>query len=160
MTIHILTTGGTIDRAGSDQFSSCQFSETVIPRLLEITRVAFPVRVETLTRKDGLSIASDDRDMIRGAVARSPYERIIVAHGTDTMTATAEVLRDIAGKVVVLVGAIGAARMAESDAAFNLGMAMAVAQVARPGIYITMDGTVFDALTVRQDRQRGVFVSI
>lgn len=159
MTIHILTTGGTIDKAYFDQLSAWQFTQTVVPRLLEIARVTCPVLVETLFQKDSLDIDAGDRSAILRAVTASPHDRIIVTHGTDTMTDTAAALRDVADKVVVLVGALSPARLAESDAAFNLGMAMATAQVARPGIYITMNGTVFDALAVRKDRERGAFVA-
>ncbi len=74
------------------------------------------------------------------------------------MTQTAAALGGIAGKTVVLVGALSPARMAESDAAFNLGMAFATAQVAAPGVYITMNGTVFRADEVVKDRARGAFV--
>lgn len=160
MTIHILTTGGTIDKAYFDQLSAYQFTQTIVPRLLEVARVTCPVLVETLFQKDSLDIDAGDRDTILRAVIASPHDRIVVTHGTDTMTDTAEALRGVTGKVVVLVGALSPARMTESDAAFNLGMAMATAQVAPSGIYITMNGTVFDALAVRKDRDRGAFVAL
>lgn len=159
MTIHIITTGGTIDKAYFDDLSAYQFTQTVVPKLLETARVTLPVEVETLFQKDSLDIGAEDRQAVRDAIARSPHDRIIVTHGTDTMTDTAQVLQGIAGKTVVLVGALSPARMTESDAPFNLGMAMATAQVAAPGIYITMNGTVFDALAVRKDRAQERFVA-
>ena len=43
-------------------------------------------------------------------------------------------------------------------AVFNLGMAFATAQVAAPGVYITMNGSVFPGTGVVKDRAQGVFV--
>ena len=80
-------------------------------------------------------------------------------HGTDTMTDTAKALAAITGKVMVLTGALAPARFATSDAAFNLGMAIATAQIASPGVYIAMSGQVFDGLKVRKDREAGKFVA-
>src|SRR6266481_225563 len=48
-------------------------------------------------------------------------------------------------KTIVLTGALTPARFSESDAAFNLGMAFATAQTGPPGVYITINGTVFPA---------------
>ena len=63
------------------------------------------------------------------------------------------------GKTVVLVGALAPARFAESDATFNLGLAVATAQVAAPGVWIAMNGTVFDGAKVRKDRSINSFVA-
>ena len=101
-----------------------------------------------------------DRALIRARVAAAPESHIVITHGTDTMTDTAKLLADIPGKTVVLVGALAPARFGESDASFNLGMAFATVQVAEPGIYITMSGSVFRADAVVKDRAKGAFVPI
>jgi hypothetical protein len=59
----------------------------------------------------------------------------------------------VPGRTIVLVGALTPARFPESDASFNLGMAFAAAQRAPPGVYITMNGTVFQADKVVKDRE-------
>jgi L-asparaginase len=66
----------------------------------------------------------------------------------------------VAGKTIVLTGALSPARFAETDAAFNLGMAIATAQIAAPGVYIAMSGQVFNGLKVRKDREAGRFVAV
>ncbi|HEY8539638.1 MAG TPA: asparaginase domain-containing protein, partial [Steroidobacteraceae bacterium] len=101
-----------------------------------------------------------DREQLRQRIAAAPETRVVVTHGTDTMTQSAEVLSSIAGKTIVFTGALAPARFAESDAAFNLGMAFGVAQVAPPGVYIAMNGQVFKAGEVRKDRAAGTFVRI
>ena len=157
--ILLLTTGGTIDKIYFDALSDYQVGETVVARLLEIGRVRRPFRVEEVVRKDSLELTDADRAAIRERVAAAAESHVIITHGTDTMTETAKVLADIAGKVIVLVGALAPARFSESDAGFNLGMAFATAQVAQPGVYIAMSGSVFRADKVIKDRAAGMFVS-
>jgi L-asparaginase len=159
----ILTTGGTIDKNYFDALSEYQIVESGIPALLNEARVALPHRVEEICRKDSLELTDTDRSEIARRVADAPETRIVITHGTDTMTETAKALAGVAlarGKTVVLTGALSPARFAETDAPFNLGMAVAAAQVAAPGIYIAMSGQVFDGLKVRKDRDAGQFVSV
>ena len=158
--ILVLTTGGTIDKAYFDDLSTYQVGETQIGRLLEVARVRYPFRIEELMRKDSLELDDDDRALIADRIAAVPQSRIVVTHGTDTMTATAARIGQLADKTVVLIGALAPARFNESDAAFNLGMAFATVQVAPPGTYITMNGTVFRADHVIKDRDAGMFVAV
>lgn len=157
--ILVLTTGGTIDKNYFDALSEYQIVDSGIPALLREARVALPHRVEEVCRKDSLELTDADRTEIARRVAAAPETRIIITHGTDTMTETAKVLAGtVSGKTIVLTGALSPARFAETDANFNLGMAFATAQVAPPGVYITMSGEVFEGLKVRKDREAGRFV--
>ncbi len=145
--ILVLTTGGTIDKQYFDALSQYAITDTVIARLLEVARVAHPFTIAEVMRKDSpRDRGSGPRRAGRACGARRRSHASSSPHGTDTMTDTARALAGIPGKTMVLVGALAPARFAESDAAFNLGMAFATAQVAPPGIYITMNGTVFDGL--------------
>jgi L-asparaginase len=157
--ILLLTTGGTIDKIYFDALSDYQIGDTVVARLLEIGRVRRPFRVEEVTRKDSLDLIDADRALIRERVAAAPEAHVVITHGTDTMTDTAKALADLPGKVIVLVGALAPARFGESDASFNLGMAFAAVQLAEPGVYIAMSGSVFRADRVIKDRAAGMFVS-
>jgi L-asparaginase len=157
--ILLLTTGGTIDKIYFDALSDYQIGDTVVARLLEIGRVRRPFRVEEVTRKDSLDLVEADRALIRERVAAAPEAHVVITHGTDTMTDTAKALAGLPGKVIVLVGALAPARFGESDASFNLGMAFAAVQLAEPGVYIAMSGSVFRADKVIKDRAAGMFVS-
>lgn len=157
--ILLLTTGGTIDKIYFDALSDYQIGDTVVARLLEIGRVRRPFRVEEVTRKDSLDLVEADRALIRERVAAAPEAHVVITHGTDTMTDTAKALAGLPGKVIVLVGALAPARFGESDASFNLGMAFAAVQLAEPGVYIAMSGSVFRADRVIKDRAAGMFVS-
>ncbi len=159
--ILVLTTGGTIDKNYFDALSEYQIVDSGIPALLREARVALPFRVVELMRTDSLELTDADRALIASAAREAPETRIVVTHGTDTMTETARMLAaEVPGKAIVLTGALSPARFAETDAPFNLGMAFATAQVAAPGVYIAMSGEVFDGLKVRKDRAAGKFVAI
>lgn len=159
--ILVLTTGGTIDKAYFDALSEYQIVESGIPALLNEARVALPFRVIELMRKDSLELTGADRVLIASAAREAPECRIVVTHGTDTMTDTARVLAaEVPGKTIVLTGALTPARFAETDAPFNLGMAFAAAQTCPAGVWIAMSGEVFDGLKVRKDRAAGKFVAV
>ena len=156
--ILVLTTGGTIDKIYFDALSDYKVGESVVAKLLQIGGVKRPFRIEEVTRKDSLELEDRDRALIRERVLAAPESHIVITHGTDTMTDTASALEGITGKTIVLVGALAPARFGESDASFNLGMAFATAQIAGPGVYISMSGSVFRADRVVKDRAKGAFV--
>jgi len=158
--ILVVTTGGTIDKQYFDALSEYQIAESVIEKLLRIARVTHPFRVVELMRKDSLELTEEDRGLIAATIAAAPETRVVVTHGTDTLTQTATKLAGLAGKTIVLCGALSPARFAESDAPFNLGMAFACCQAAPAGVWITMNGSVFDGLKVRKDREAGRFVPL
>lgn len=158
--IVVLTTGGTIDKTYFDSLSQYQVGESVVHRLLQIGRVAYPFRIAEIFRKDSLELTDEDREVVRARVTEVPTSRIVITHGTDTMTETARVLASIREKTIVFTGSLSPARFSESDATFNLGMAFATVQVAPPGVYIAMSGQVFRADRARKDREAGRFVPI
>lgn len=155
--IVILTTGGTIDKAYFDDLSRYQIGETVIAKLLTIANVHHPYRIEEFSRKDSLDLTDDDRAALRERVLAINAARIVITHGTDTMTHSAQALCGIADKTIVFTGALSPARFSESDATFNVGMAFAAVQSAAPGIYIAMNGTIFAANQVIKNRNAGRF---
>ena len=159
--ILVLTTGGTIDKAYFDALSEYQIVESGIPALLDEARVALPFRVVELMRKDSLELTDADRLAVASAAREAGESRIVITHGTDTMTETARVLaQQVPGKTICLTGALSPARFAETDANFNLGMAFATVQTAAPGVWIAMSGQVFDGLKVKKDRAAGKFVAL
>jgi L-asparaginase len=101
-----------------------------------------------------------DREELYRCVADLKSPRVVITHGTDTMTATAARLASIQGKTIVMTGALTPARFSESDAPFNLGMAFATAQTAPPGVFIVMNGEVFPAGTVQKNREASRFVRV
>jgi L-asparaginase len=157
-TVLVLTTGGTIDKQYFDELSEFQIADTAVRKLLAVARVTHSHRVEELLRKDSLDLVDEDRERIVEYVRQAPEAKVVVTHGTDTMTLTAAALAKIPHKTIVLTGALTPARFTESDAAFNLGMAFATAQTASAGVYVAINGSVFRWDEVVKDRQLGKFV--
>ncbi|WP_373185344.1 asparaginase domain-containing protein [Halopseudomonas sp.] len=159
MFIQIFGTGGTLDKLYYDALSDYQIGEPMAGELLEQGRVSVGYAVESLTRKDSLELDDTDRQLIHDKVAACPYEHVLITHGTDTMTVTGACLADIPDKVIVLTGAMQPARFRDSDALFNLGLAVGALNTLGHGVYIAMSGRVFPAGQVKKNRLAGRFES-
>jgi len=157
-TILVVTTGGTIDKVYFDAKSEFEVGDSVVGRLLEQAHVRQGYDIVPLLRKDSLELSAADRAAIRETIAARSERRVVITHGTDTMTDTAAALAGLPGKIIVLTGALSPARFAESDAVFNIGMAFGAVQTLPAGVYICMNGQVFRAGEVSKDRARNVFV--
>lgn len=151
MQITIFTTGGTIDKVYFDAKGGYEVGAPMVRQILEHGRVTGEIPIIELLRKDSLEMTAGDRAAIRAAIAASEATRIVVTHGTDTMVETARELKGIAGKTIVLTGALQPARFADSDAGFNLGLAIGAAQALPAGVYIAANGQVFPADAVRKN---------
>jgi L-asparaginase len=158
--IAVVTTGGTIDKLYFDSLSEYQVGESVVRKLLAAANVRYPFEIIEALRKDSLELTDEDREELYQCVAALRASRVVITHGTDTMTQTAQRLAAVPGKTIVMTGALTPARFSESDAPFNLGMAFAAAQIAPSGVYIVMNGEVFPASVVRKDRDAGRFVRV
>lgn len=161
--IVILTTGGTIDKYYSVA-GELEIGDPAVSRILDNGLVTCPTVLDPLLRKDSLDLTDADRDLITGRISAfvtQGHARFVITHGTDTMTDTAEHLHrhgaDHAA-TIVLTGAMQPACMQNTDAAMNIGLALAAAQLLRPGIYICMNGRVFPAAATTKDREAGRFI--
>jgi len=157
MFIRFVTTGGTIDKIYFDALSQFEVGETQVEHILAEALVQFDFAIEPLFQKDSLEITAEDRQAIRSFIENDSSRYFVVTHGTDTMVETAGALEGIEGKTIVLTGALTPARFRTTDAVFNVGMAVAAAQTAAPGVYIAMSGQVFPAGTVRKNRAENRF---
>lgn len=157
----VLTTGGTIDKFYSTA-GELEIAEPTVGPILEQAATNLRTRVRPVLAVDSLDMTEADREALAAAVAEAETPRIVITHGTDTMTETAEHLlaRPEAsdGKTIVLTGAMQPSAIRTTDAPFNVGAAVAAAQLLPAGIYVAMSGRVFPAGSVAKDRSRGVFV--
>jgi L-asparaginase len=155
--IEILTTGGTIDKIYFDAKSSFQIGDSPIAELLKEANLTIEVKVSEVLRKDSLEMNEDDRVQIRQAAEESDSQQIVITHGTDTMVQTGCALQGIAGKTIVLTGAMQPARFRSTDALFNVSAALTAAQTLPPGVYIAMNGQIFDPQTTRKNVEENRF---
>jgi L-asparaginase len=155
----VISTGGTIDKVYFDAKSDYEVGESVVGELLLQAHVHLPYELLPLMRKDSLELDDEDRALIRSTILATEHQCVVVTHGTDTMTDTAKVLADVQNKTIVLTGSLAPGRFAQSDATFNVGMAFAAVQTLPAGVYIVMNGQVFNGLQVRKDRSQNRFIA-
>ena len=160
MSLRILACGGTFDKHYDMLTGRLDFSDSHLPEALQRARVTLPAALEVVRLMDSLDMQDSDRNDILAACTSASETALIIVHGTDTMPETAAVL-GAAGlnKTIVLTGAMIPYEIAFSDALFNLGMACGVAQTLPAGVYVAMNGQIFDWNRVKKDRQVGVFVA-
>ena len=159
MQLKIFCTGGTFDKVYYDALSDYQIGEPQVKWIIEQANVSFSYDIESILKKDSLEITDEDRTTIVAKVQKENCARILITHGTDTMADTARALQQISDKTIVLVGAMQPARFRDSDAIFNTGFAAAAATLSPPGVYVAMNGNLFDADQVQKNRERGLFES-
>lgn len=156
----IVTTGGTIDKIYFDAKSDYQIGAPQIGDILGQLGVGFRFDVVSILRKDSLDMTAEDRQLIRSTIEAQPHRHVLVTHGTDSMVETARMLRGIKDKTIVLTGALNPARFQGSDAVFNIGCAVGAVQSLPVGVWIAMNGRVWDPEHVRKNRDANRFEEI
>jgi L-asparaginase len=157
MTLKIFTTGGSIDKIYSTKSSDFVVADPQIDDILRDANVSVAHEIVSLMKKDSLEITPADRQLIVEAVTAAPQQRIIITHGTDSMIDTANALTGIPDKVIVLTGAMQPAAFKHTDAAFNIGCAVTAVQTLPDGVYIVMNGKIFDPINSRKNIDRNRF---
>lgn len=160
MHIHFISTGGTIDKVYFDALSEYQIGSPQVQEVLREAGVAFEFEVEQVLAKDSLELTDADRDLIRDRALASTAGRIIITHGTDTMVQTALRLIDVPGKTIVFTGAMQPARFRSTDATFNIGVAVGAVSSLPHGVYLAMNGRIFDPRRTRKNREKHCFEEV
>lgn len=147
MHITFVQTGGTIDKdypcGETDHGYEFAITDAAVKSILPSTHALFTYDIVEATKKDSLDLTDEDRQKITDAVAATQSNHVIITHGTDTMIKTAEALHGkVDGKTVVLTGAMLPEKFVNSDAKFNVGMAVAAVQSLPSGVYIALYGRV------------------
>ncbi|MCX6190271.1 MAG: asparaginase domain-containing protein [Bacteroidetes bacterium] len=161
MSIRIFVTGGTFDKEYNELTGALYFKDTHIQDLLLLGRSRLDVSIRTLMLIDSLEMTDADRNIVVESCKRCNEERIVITHGTDTMSITAGVLaQEIKDKTIILTGAMIPFKFGSSDGLFNLGSALAFAQSLPHGVYVAMNGRYFKWDSVKKNKQTGFFDEI
>ena len=156
--IRLFVTGGTFDKEYDEIRGALEFRDTHLPEMLAMARSRLDVRVRTLMMVDSLDMTDADRELIASNCRDAPEPNVVITHGTDTMVDTARALAEARlDKTIVLTGAMIPIAFGSSDGLFNLGGALSVVQVLPAGVYLAMNGRVFDWDDVAKNRDTGVF---
>ncbi len=160
--IQVFVTGGTFDKDYNYITGQLYFKDTHLPKMFERGRSKLDIDIKTLMMVDSLEMTDADREIIVYNCKKSQHEQIVITHGTDTMVQTAAALaKENIGKTIIITGAmVPYAFGTSSDGFFNLGSALAFAQVLEPGVYIAMNGRYFNWDNVRKNKQTGFFETL
>ncbi len=164
--LQLFITGGTIDKQYQETTGDLIFPATHLPQLLQEANSTLNIKTKLLMQKDSLEMTKQDRKLINQACLDSKFQGIVITHGTDTMVETALMLlanftdENLAQKTIVLTGAMRPFMLQHSDASFNIGAALMAAQLAPAGVYICMNGQLFNAGEVKKDKQQGLFKTL
>jgi len=159
--IKVFITGGTFDKEYNELNGTLYFNETHLFEMLTLGRSRLDLSIHTLMLKDSLDFEEADRQLIANACNETTASKILITHGTDTMSNTASYLaKHCPNKTIVLTGAMVPYKFGSSDGMFNLGSALAFVQVLPTGIFIAMNGKIFEADKVIKNTNRGEFESI
>lgn len=158
MAIRILTTGGTFDKKYNEIDGNLIFRETHLTDMLELGRCILDIRISRVMMIDSLDMTEKDRLAIAEKCLKTPEERIVITHGTDTMVDTARILAgSVKEKTIVLTGAMIPYSFGNSDGMFNLGSVLSFVQLLPHGVYIAMNGECFTWDNVQKNRKLGRF---
>ena len=159
--IKIFVTGGTFDKEYNELNGTLYFKKTHLHEMLELGRSQLKVDIETLMMKDSLDISDDDQNSIVQRCFESNEDKILITHGTDNMVKTAKLLAaQINDKTIVLTGAMIPYKFGSSDGLFNLGSALSFLQSLPHGIYIAMNGNIFNWDNVKKNKELGLFLPL
>jgi len=161
MGIRVLVTGGTFDKEYNEITGELFFSHTHLNEMLSLGRCRVPIKVTTVMMVDSLTMSDEDRAAIAQSCVKAKEKRILITHGTDTMTRTAAAIaKTVKDKTIVLTGAMVPYTFGSSDGLFNLGSALAYVQLLGKGVYVVMDGRCFEWNKVRKNPKSGIFEEI
>ena len=160
MALRIIATGGTFDKQYDPIRGLLTFEDSHLPEILKTARIHEDTKLEIVTLIDSLDMEENQRRAVLDACIRAPENRIIIVHGTDTMTETARLIGAASlSKCIILTGAMVPYSVAKSDALFNLGSAVMASSLLENGTWIAMNGRVLGWKNARKDRTEGVFVT-
>ena len=159
--IKIFVTGGTFDKDYDEKNGRLYFKSTHMNEILALGRSKVEVDIGTLMMLDSLDMKVKDRKLIVEKCRATNEEQIVITHGTDTMTNTAKVLgAEHLRKTVVITGAMIPYKFGTSDGLFNIASALAYVQTMPHGVYIAMNGRVFNYDRVTKNSETGIFEDI
>ena len=163
-TIYLITTGGTIEKAYSEQSGAVLNNASKVGHYLKLLRLPdCEVRVIPLMNKDSLEMTQKDRAvLVKELTGVLPQDHpIVITHGTDTMVETGLYIEKAFPDLkvpVILTGAMTPLGFEDSDGLQNLTESLLAARLLGAGVFVVIHSQVFPVDQARKDKERGKFV--
>lgn len=158
--ILLISTGGTFNKV-YDPLNGRLIIDKTSSAVKEIaSRWLCKFDLVNMLGKDSLEMNNHDRLELLTMISQSEYKKIIIIHGTDTMTVTAEYLADAElDKQLILTGAMVPYSINPIEATANLSSSFGYIQTLDPsGVYIVMNGLFSSYKKIKKDKQKGKFI--
>ncbi len=164
-TIEVIFTGGTIDSYyDSTKDAIIPLKKSCLPSFLKSIKTNDNFSFVEICMKDSRSLNGEDLKKLLTSIRKSVSKKIIITHGTYTMPDTARFLSaniKKGDKTIILTGSmVPLTGFSPSDAPFNLGYSIASVKTLKPGIYVCMNGQIFNPEEVAKRISEGKFVSV
>eukprot|EP00058_Branchiostoma_floridae_P027856 XP_002613347.1 hypothetical protein BRAFLDRAFT_118730 [Branchiostoma floridae] len=160
--IMLIQTGGTIDKDYPRSIGGYAFEigSSAAQSILERMNLAMPVEYGSVFRKDSQEINDWDRELLSQVCQASTQSRILITHGTDSMIDTAAYLaKKRLPKTIILTGAFRPEKFKDSDADFNVGVAIGALQTIQiHDVFVAMNGRVYWWNEVTRNQETGQFI--
>ncbi len=166
MIIHLLSTGGTIEKMYSEQTGNVSNVESKIDRFVERLRLPdTELEARHLMNKDSLEMTDQDRQEILETVKGLLPDNapIVITHGTDTMVETGLYLKAHLPDLhlpIIFTGAMTPLGFEKTDGLQNLTESLLAARILPPGIWLVMHSQVFPIDRVRKNHDLARFVTV
>ena len=161
----ILATGGTIDSEwDATRDTAVPMEKSFIKEYIEkYIRPNYKITTKVVTMRDSREIDNSVRQTLLGDIKSATADHILIPHGTYTMAETARFICEHLGKTDKRIMFTGSfypiVGFSLTDATFNLGYAIASLEHLDGGVYVAMNGRVFDPNSVTKDVQNGLFTT-
>jgi L-asparaginase len=163
--LHFIITGGTIDsRFDGSKDTVVPYLHSVIPAYIKGLKLYMDCEFTEICMKDSREMTPNDVKAVLKTIEESSARRIIVTHGTYTMPDTARYVKANLKRndqvIIFTASMIPIAGFSPSDGPFNIGFAIAKTENLDPGVYVCMNGRVFNGDEVLKIINEGRFTSI
>jgi len=134
--------------------------DSVILKILKSANINY-VEFVNLFQKDSLSLTESDRYKILSFIKNSTHNKFVIIHGTSKLVETAKFLsKESINGVVILVGSMKPFLYCKTEASFNLGCAIGFAKSLSQGVWIVMNGSIFEPDNCVKNISTGIFERI
>ena len=161
--IHLISTGGTIEKIYSETTGSVVNLESKIDRYLKQLRLPdAEIEAISVMNIDSLEMTDQDRQKVLEVVLERLDAPIVITHGTDTLVETGLFLKRRLTNLsfpIIFTGAMTPLGFERSDGLQNLTESLLAARLLPPGIWLVIHNQVFPIDQVRKDKDAARFVA-
>lgn len=157
--ILLLSTGGTFNKVYNRINGTLEIDKSAyaLHKIQEKWLSIYPV--DTIIHKDSLDFTPEDREQLKHYILNSPYSKIVVIHGTDTMHLSAKVVaKALNDKTIIFTGAMVPFSIDPIEATANLASAIGFLHATNnASVYIALNGRVAEYSEIKKNREEGYF---